>query len=106
VLEAQKPNQEKLYGADVTLGGHSFEETEAFLQKFEDAWHPAAGNFGELFRRSERIVRAPLWYRAWEEDEIGEKNAVLIGDASRLMLPSSGQGDIFLPHILLYPMLT
>jgi FAD-dependent urate hydroxylase len=92
VLEAQKPNQEKLYGADVTLGGHSFEETEAFLQKFEDAWHPAAGNFGELFRRSERIVRAPLWYRAWEEDEIGEKNAVLIGDASRLMLPSSGQG--------------
>ena len=99
-LESQKPKKEKLYGADITLGGHSFEETEAFLKNSEDAWHPVAGNFGELFRRSERIVRAPLWYRAWEEDEIGGRNAVLIGDASRLMLPSSGQGNPSLPHMI------
>lgn len=101
-----KPKEAKLYGADVTLGGHSFEETAAFLKKSEDAWHPVAGSFGELFRRSERIVRAPLWYRAWEEDEISGANVVLIGDASRLMLPSSGQGTFPLSPIPLDLILT
>lgn len=88
----QLPALGKLYGADVTLGGYEFKETEEILKKYENAWHPIAGSFGELFRKSERIVRAPLWYRAWETNEIGGKNAVVIGDAARLMLPTSGQG--------------
>lgn len=95
VEDARKQTESKLYGAEVTLGGYSLAETEEVLKNSENAWHPVAGNFGELFRRSERIVRAPLWYRAWEKDEIGGKNLVLIGDASRLMLPSSGQGTPF-----------
>ncbi|KAJ5090658.1 FAD/NAD(P)-binding domain-containing protein [Penicillium argentinense] len=91
----QKQNKVKLYGADLILGKHDLEETQGILKRYENAFHPIAGNFGELYKRSERIVRAPLWYHAWEESEIGGKNIVLIGDASRLMLPTSGQGAGF-----------
>ena len=91
--EMRKPKPLKLYDADITLGGYTLEETEEVLRKYESAWHPVAGSFGELFRRSERIVRASLWYRAWEEHEIGGKNVVVMGDAARLMLPTSGQGS-------------
>lgn len=96
VEETQKQKANKLYGADLTLGGYDFEETQKILERYEDAFHPVAGSFGELYKRSERIVRAPLWYHAWNENEIGGKNSVLIGDASRLMLPTSGQGTFSL----------
>lgn len=85
-------NEERLYGARVSLGGYSIDDTKKILQRYENAWHPTAGNFGNLFSNSERIVRTPLYYRAWEESEIGGANVVVIGDAARLMLPSSGQG--------------
>lgn len=88
----QKQKVDKLYGADLILGGYDLQETQEILKRYENAFHPIAGNFGELYKRSERIVRAPLWYHAWEETEIGGKNIVVIGDASRLMLPTSGQG--------------
>ena len=94
--EIPKQEESEVYGADVTLGGYKLEETEQILSKYENSWHPVAGNFGELFRSSERIVRTPLWYRAWEAHEIRGKNVVLIGDAARLMLPSSGQGIFYL----------
>ena len=83
----------ELYGADLTCGGYSFESTKEMLSKLEDVWHPTGGTFGEIFRHSDRIVRAPLWHKAWEIDEIGGENAVVIGDAARAMLPSSGQGS-------------
>ena len=92
-----KPGRSKdaeysLYGAPVSLGGYTLEDTRAFLEKHEEVWHPTAGDFGSLFRNSERIVRTPLWYRAWEGEDIAGENVVLIGDAARLMLPTSGQG--------------
>lgn len=90
--EPQKQNIDKLYGADLTLGGYDLEETRQILKRYEKSFHPVAGSFGELYKRSERIVRAPLWYHAWDENEISGKNVVLIGDASRVMLPTSGQG--------------
>lgn len=84
----------QLYGADVTCGGYSLESTKAILARHESIWHPL-GTFGDIFRHSDRIVRAPLWHKAWDVNEIGNDNAVVIGDASRAMLPSSGQGACF-----------
>lgn len=89
---ASKQEEASLYGAPVNLGRCSLEETRAVLEKYEKAWHPTAGTFGNLLKNSERIVRTPLYYRAWEAEEIAGENVVLIGDASRLMLPTSGQG--------------
>jgi 2-polyprenyl-6-methoxyphenol hydroxylase-like FAD-dependent oxidoreductase len=85
-------SESNLYGASVSLGGYSLEETQKVLEKYENAWHPTAGTFGNLLQNSERIVRTPLYSRAWEAEEIAGENMVLIGDASRLMLPTSGQG--------------
>jgi 2-polyprenyl-6-methoxyphenol hydroxylase-like FAD-dependent oxidoreductase len=87
--------ESNLYGASVSLGGYSLEETQKVLEKYENAWHPTAGTFGNLLQNSERIVRTPLYSRAWEAEEIAGENMVLIGDASRLMLPTSGQGIFF-----------
>jgi FAD-dependent urate hydroxylase len=100
--ETMRGEEAKLCGASVSLGGYGFEDTKRVLEKYEDVWHPVAGTFGNLLRSSERIVRTPLWYRAWEGDEIGGENAVLIGDAARLMLPTSGQGTVptFFPSSL------
>jgi 2-polyprenyl-6-methoxyphenol hydroxylase-like FAD-dependent oxidoreductase len=88
----QEQGDGSLYGANATLGGYELENTKKALERYENAWHPVAGKFGNLLRSSERIVRTPLWYRAWEADEIARENVVLIGDAARLMLPTSGQG--------------
>lgn len=84
--------EEKLYNAEVALGGYSLDDTKKVLQRYENAWHPVAGKFENLFQSSERIVRTPLYYRAWEKSEIGGHNVVVIGEAARLMLPTSGQG--------------
>lgn len=83
----------ELYGADLSCGGYSFESTKEMLKKLENVWHPTGGTFGDIFRHSDRIVRAPLWHKAWDIDEISGSNAVVIGDAGRAMLPSSGQGN-------------
>jgi FAD-dependent urate hydroxylase len=103
--EPQKQESDKLYGADLTLSGYDLEETKEILRRYENSFHPVAGSFGELYKRSERIVRAPLWYHAWDENEIGGKNVVVIGDASRLMLPTSGQGTCLVPFDTLTPCL-
>jgi 2-polyprenyl-6-methoxyphenol hydroxylase-like FAD-dependent oxidoreductase len=99
----QEQGDGSLYGASVTLGGYELEDTKTVLQRYEDVWHPVAGNLGNLLRSSERIVRTPLWYRAWEADEIAGENVVLIGDAARLMLPTSGQGISSSSYSLFYP---
>ncbi|KAH8598314.1 hypothetical protein B0O99DRAFT_58969 [Bisporella sp. PMI_857] len=83
------------YHALVNTGGYTSKSTEAILKAHEDVWHPVAGTFGEVFKNSERIVRAALWHRAWEPDEIGNKNIAVIGDAARTMVPTSGQGACF-----------
>ncbi|KAJ7071568.1 hypothetical protein C8F01DRAFT_440754 [Mycena amicta] len=67
----------------------------AILQKHAGIYHPLVGNFGALLDSAERIVRSPLRQRVWEKDEIQTRGVVLVGDAARLMLPSSGQGTGF-----------
>jgi FAD-dependent urate hydroxylase len=92
---AEKGDGLKMFGADVSTGGYSAESTEEILERHKDIWHPAAGTFGELFQNSDRIVRSPLWHRAWEASDIGNASVAVIGDASRVMVPSSGQGACF-----------
>lgn len=67
-------------------------ETLQILKQHAGIFHPVTGNFGKLLEHSEKIIRTPLRQRVWKEDEIQYNNIVLIGDAGRLMLPSSGQG--------------
>lgn len=86
------------YG-QVTTGGYSLESTEEVLRRLEKVWFPGVGECGAFFRNSEKIVRAPLWQRVYKEGEVanavGEGNMVLVGDAGRIMLPTSGQGGLF-----------
>jgi 2-polyprenyl-6-methoxyphenol hydroxylase-like FAD-dependent oxidoreductase len=65
------------------------------LRKHAGIYHPVVGNFGKLLDSAERIIRSPLRQRVWTKEEIQCGNVVLIGDAARLMLPSSGQGTGF-----------
>lgn len=86
------------YG-NVTTGGYSLESTEALLRQFDAHWYPRVGACGAMFRDSEKIVRAPLWQRVFEAAETtnegAEANLVVLGDAGRIMLPTSGQGAGF-----------
>ncbi|KAH7348838.1 hypothetical protein BKA65DRAFT_397396 [Rhexocercosporidium sp. MPI-PUGE-AT-0058] len=92
----QDPSEPQLlYGADLSCGGYSHESTVEILRKHEAIFHPSAGTFRAIFKNSSRIVRAPLWHKVWDANEIGSSNVVVIGDASRAMLPSSGQGACF-----------
>ncbi|RPB12065.1 FAD/NAD(P)-binding domain-containing protein [Morchella conica CCBAS932] len=76
------------YGV-VNTGGYSLESTEEILQRYEKLWFPTVGECGDLFKNSERIVRAPLWQRVYDEKDIANLstagNVVLIGDAARIM---------------------
>lgn len=73
-------------------GAYSHASTVEILRRHVNIWHPATGTFGRLLSASERIIRSPLRQRVWKEEEIQFGNAAVIGDAARLMLPSSGQG--------------
>lgn len=84
-----------MYGAHINTGGYTAESTREILERYENVWHPVARTFGELFRNSERIVRSSLWHQAWEPNDVARGNVVVIGDASRVMVPSSGQGACF-----------
>ncbi|KAH0605050.1 uncharacterized protein H6S33_005032 [Morchella sextelata] len=81
------------YGV-VNTGGYSLESTEEILKRYENLWFPVVGECGAFFKDSERIVRAPLWQRVYGEKDISNTagNVVLIGDAARIMVPTSGQG--------------
>lgn len=82
------------------------EDTIAILKRHARVFHPVTGTFGKLLSHSEIIIRTPFRQRVWEEDEIQYKNVVLIGDAARLMLPSSGKvcisSPVPLPYLLIY----
>ncbi|KAI5838565.1 hypothetical protein DFP73DRAFT_530904 [Morchella snyderi] len=80
------------YGV-VNTGGYSLESTEEILKRYESLWFPVVGDCGAFFKNSERIVRAPLWQRVYGEKDIADAgNVVLIGDAARIMVPTTGQG--------------
>lgn len=100
-------------GMQVYSGGYGRASTEALLERYKNVWHPSAGTFGNLFDNSEKIIRVGLWQKLftrlsnvnWKEDEERPKecggdmgvdggmgNIVLIGDAARVLMPTSGQG--------------
>lgn len=70
-------------------------DTSEILRKHKDVHHPFAGSLAALCDSADRIVRTPLRQRVWETNEIQHGNVVLIGDAARLLLPTSGQGTGF-----------
>lgn len=111
--ETDKSLSEK-YGTFFSNGGYEAEDTEAFMDKHKDVWHPVAGTYGQLFDCSEKIIRIPLYDKIWDRmsncswtaaeakssklalKDLGTPmdlgNIVLIGDAAKMILPSSGQG--------------
>ncbi|KAL7267869.1 hypothetical protein RUND412_009528 [Rhizina undulata] len=90
---SQTLTSSKYPNSTINTGGYPLESTEELMESFANIWHPLSGNFNAMFERSERIVRGALWQKVWEEDGISNgKNTIVIGDAGRVMLPSSGQG--------------
>ncbi|GKT86255.1 salicylate hydroxylase [Colletotrichum tofieldiae] len=75
--------------------------TIAILRAHLRLRHPFAGDFETMLNSADRIIHTPLRQRVWKEDEIqwsapgGGGNIALLGDAARLMLPTSGQGTGF-----------
>ncbi|KAF7538879.1 hypothetical protein G7Z17_g12557 [Cylindrodendrum hubeiense] len=74
---------------------YPYNSTVDILRKHNNVYHPYSGTLGELFGTADRIIRTPLRQRVWKQDEIQCGSTVLIGDASRLMMPTSGQGTGF-----------
>lgn len=74
---------------------YPFDSTVDILRKHCNVYHPYTGNLEALFSSAHRIIRSPLRQRAWKSHEIQYGNMVLLGDAARLMLPTSGQGTGF-----------
>ena len=79
----------------IVPGLYSNASTKDILLRHKNVFHPAGGTFGRILSVSERIIHSPLRQRVWNKDEIQHRNVVLIGDAARLLLPSSGQGTSF-----------
>ena len=111
-------------GMQIYSGGYGRASTEALLERYKHVWHPSAGTFGNLFENSEKIIRVGLWQKlftrlsnvSWKEGEErpkecagdmgvdeGKGNIVLIGDAARVLMPTSGQGRLHcsFPHLSL-----
>jgi 2-polyprenyl-6-methoxyphenol hydroxylase-like FAD-dependent oxidoreductase len=87
---------EKYPLATINTGGYTLESTLDALTRLEAHWFPSAPDdrCGGLFANSERIVRAPLYQLVFSESQIVNHagTVALIGDAARVMLPTSGQG--------------
>lgn len=88
-------NEGKGWESKIAPGVYPKSETIAILRQHMGIYHPVTGTFGNMLAASTRIIRTPLRQQVWEKEEIQCGNVVLIGDASRLMLPSSGQGTAF-----------
>ncbi|KAL0941729.1 salicylate hydroxylase [Colletotrichum truncatum] len=100
VTSAASPSSESepWLGA-IVPGQYPVSATAHILRSRLRARHPFTGDFEMMLNTADRIIHTPLRQRAWKEDEIqwagGGSNIVLIGDAARLMLPTSGQGTGF-----------
>lgn len=71
------------------------DSTVDILRKYRNVYHPYGRNLEALLQSADRIIRSPLRQRVWRQDELHRGNSVLMGDAARLMLPTSGQGTGF-----------
>ncbi|KAH6695203.1 hypothetical protein F5X68DRAFT_227196 [Plectosphaerella plurivora] len=83
------------WASNILPSQYPLADTIAILEKYEHTPHPYAGTLGDLVRSADRIIRTPLRQRVWRSEEIQAHNAVLIGDAARLLLPTSGSGTGF-----------
>ncbi|KAK2033892.1 FAD/NAD(P)-binding domain-containing protein [Colletotrichum zoysiae] len=88
--------------AAIAPGQYPRSITIAILRAHLRLRHPFAGDFKTMLDSADRIIHTPLRQRVWKEDEIrwsapggGGGDVVLLGDAARLMLPTSGQGTGF-----------
>ncbi|KAI5457472.1 hypothetical protein BGZ63DRAFT_365011 [Mariannaea sp. PMI_226] len=88
-------SDEERWQSAIVSSQYPYDETVEILRKHIDIFHPYAGTLKSLFNSADRIIRAPLRQRVWAQDEIQYQNMVLVGDAARLMLPTSGQGTGF-----------
>ncbi|KAJ7151569.1 hypothetical protein C8R46DRAFT_913918 [Mycena filopes] len=106
ISERNPPNPvgptESLMGPDsppwetaIVPGMYTRSSSVEILKRHAGVFHPVVGNFGSLLASAERIIRTPLRQRVWTKEEIQSGNVVTIGDAARMMLPSSGQGTGF-----------
>ncbi|KAF9876366.1 salicylate hydroxylase [Colletotrichum karsti] len=96
--ETEDENTEEPWQAAIVPGQYSKSTTASILRSHLRLKHPFTGDFETMLNTSDRIIHTPLRQRVWKEDEIqwtGDGNIVLIGDAARLMLPTSGQGTGF-----------
>lgn len=74
---------------------YTHESSVDTLRRHCNVFHPYARNVKGLLDTSDRIIRTSLRQRVWGRDEIQCGSVVLMGDAGRLMLPTSGQGTGF-----------
>jgi 2-polyprenyl-6-methoxyphenol hydroxylase-like FAD-dependent oxidoreductase len=77
----------------IAPAAYSNGESVQILRRHAGLYHPVTGTFGRMLATSVRIIRSPLRQHVWKESEIRCGNVAVIGDAARLMLPSSGQGN-------------
>ncbi|TKW48903.1 hypothetical protein CTA1_8565 [Colletotrichum tanaceti] len=95
---------EEPWHAAIAAGQYPRSVTVAILRAHLRLRHPFAGDFATMLASADRIIHTPLRQRVWRRDEIqwaasdtrgGAGPVVLLGDAARLMLPTSGQGTSF-----------
>ena len=49
------------YNTFFSNGGYKAQDTESFLDKHRNVWHPFVGTYGKLFDSSKKIIRIPLY---------------------------------------------
>ena len=95
-LEPGSPSpDDERWQSNILPSQYQYSSTVDILRKYRSVFHPYSGNLEALLNSSDRIIRSPLRQRVWKSDEIQCGNVALIGDAARLMLPTSGQGTGF-----------
>ena len=82
-----------VYERKMVPGVYDSASTAAILRRHENIYHPTFGSWKTVLEASERIIRSPLRQQVWETDEIHYANVTVIGDASRVLPPYSGQGS-------------
>ncbi|KAK9358558.1 hypothetical protein V1504DRAFT_276901 [Lipomyces starkeyi] len=85
--------------ASILPSQYSSSSTISILRQQRNVFHPYTGTFESLFSSADGIIRTPLRQRLWKQDEMQWGNAVLLGDAARLMLPTSGQDTVRDPRL-------